>query len=217
MATKKRSRLMRPAERPPRRSGLAWLRVLLIVVLAALVFVVLPAPWALHIGGRFSLQGEWDGYGPVQASNGGRYLLFTQLRGGLLAGHGYSDCGLTGCDALFGSARLCTQGGQDYTFRLGGTVHGWLSTNGARTDISLTGGTPRALPDSWVVAFHGTWHGPELPLADTDGSFTEVFTPAGGIRTVTSKKDAGTAHGVLRYGSVASFDSACHALATGSH
>jgi hypothetical protein len=217
MATKKRSGLFRPAERPPRRSALVWLRLLLIAVLAVLVFVVLPTPWALHIGGRFTPSGEWDGYGAVQASNGGHYLLFTQLRGGLLAGHGYSGCGLTGCDSLFGSARLCTQGGQDYTFRLGGAVHSWLGTNGARTDISLTGGTPTALPDSWVVAFHGTWHGPELPLANTDGSFTEVFTPAGAIRTVTSRKDAGTAHGVLRYGSAASFDSACRALAAGSH
>jgi hypothetical protein len=216
MLTNKRSSRSRSA--PPKKSrGPLWLRLLLILIVGLLLIGVLPAPWALDIGGHFSPLGEWDGYGPVQASNGGHYLLFTQLRGGLFAGHGYSGCGLTGCDSLYGSARLCTQGGQDYTFRLGGAVHSWLGTNGARTDISLTGGTPTALPDSWVVAFHGTWHGPELPIADTDGSFTEVFTPTGAIRTVTSRKDAGTAHGLLRYGSVASFDSACRALAAGSH
>jgi hypothetical protein len=213
MATKKRSR---PAARLPRAPALVWLRLLLIVVVAVLLVVVLPTPWALHIGGRFNLLGEWDGYGPVQASNGGRYVLFTHLRGGLFDGHGYSDCGFTGCDSLFGSAQLCTQSGKDYTFSLNGAVHGWLSTNGARTDINLTGGTPKALPGGWVVAFHGTWQGPNLPIADTGNSFTEIFTPAGAIRTVMSSADAGTARGVLRYGSVAAFDRACRALAAGS-
>jgi hypothetical protein len=205
----------RSAKRPPRRPGQVWLRLLLILLVAVLLFVILPAPWALHIGGRVSLLGEWDGYGPVQASNGGRYLMFTQLRGGIFAGHGYSDCTFTGCDALFGSARLCTQNGHDYTFSLDGAVHSWLSTNGARTDINLTGGAPKALPDSWVVAFHGTWQGPELPIANTNNSFTEVFTPAGTIRSVTSSAGAGTAHGVLRHGSLAGFDHACRALAAG--
>jgi hypothetical protein len=216
MGPKKPTRPFWSARRPPGGPGLVWLRLLLIVVVAALLVVVLPTPWALHIGGRFNLLGEWDGFGPVQASNGGRYVLFAHLRGGLLAGHGYSDCGFTGCDALSGSAQLCTQGGQDYTFSLGGAVHSWISTNGARTDITLTGGTPRALPAGWVVAFHGTWQGPVLPIADTNNSFTEVFTRVGAIRTATSSADAGTAHGVLRYGSVTGFRNACHALAAGS-
>jgi hypothetical protein len=215
MALKKQSKASRSAGRPPRARALVWLRLILIVVVGVLVLVVVPTPWALHIGGRFSLLGEWDGYGPVQASNGGHYILFTHLRGGPFGGHGYSDCGLTGCDALSGSAQLCTQGGHYYTFSLGGAVHGWLSTNGARTDINLTGGRPKALPGTWVIAFHGTWQGPVLPVADTDNSFTEAFTPAGTIRTAMSRADAGTAHGVLRYGSVAGFDRACYALAAG--
>ena len=64
-----------------------------------------------------------------------------------------------------------------------------------------------------MVAFHGTWHGAVLPIADTGNSFTEVFTPAGAIRTTTSAKDAGTARGTLRAGSAGSFDQACRALA----
>jgi len=54
----------------------------LILVIAALCVYILPSPWAFHIGGKFSPFGEWDGYGPVQASSGGRYLLYTHLRGG---------------------------------------------------------------------------------------------------------------------------------------
>ena len=190
-----------------------WLRLLLILIVVLLIGYVLPTPWAFHMGGRFSPLGEWDGYGPVQASNGGHYLLYTQLRGGIVNDHGDATCSFTGCDNLVGSAQLCTRGGQRYTFELTGAVHGWYTTNGSKTSLKLTGGTPERLPGGWVVAFHGTWRGAVLPIADTDNSFTEVFTPAGAIRTTTSTKDAGTARGTLRSGSAASFGQACRALA----
>jgi hypothetical protein len=189
------------------------LRIVLILVVVGLCVYILPTPWAFHMGGRFSALGEWDGYGPVQASNGGRYLLYTHLRGGIVNDRGHAACSLTGCDSLIGTAQLCTQGGQHYTFELTGGVHGWYTTDGSKTSIELTGGTPQRLPGGWVLAFHGTWHGAELPVADTDNSFTEVFTPAGAIRTTTSTKDAGTARATLRAGSADSFARACRTLA----
>ena len=200
----------------PRRRRI-WLRLLLILIVVLLGLYVLPTPWAFHMGGRFSPLGEWDGYGPDQAGNGGHYLLYTHLRGGILNNHGQPGCSLTGCDTLTGSAQLCTQGGQHYTFDLTGAVHGWYTTNGSRTNIDLTGGTPRPLPHGWVIAFHGTWRGAALPIADTDNSFSEVFTPAGAIRTANSTANAGTAHGTLRYGSAASFARACRVLAGQAH
>jgi len=196
----------------PRKRHLL-LRIVLILVIVGLCVYILPTPWAFHMGGKFSPLGEWDGYGPVQASNGGRYLLYTHLRGGVVNDRGHATCSLTGCDSLIGTAQLCTQGGQHYTFALTGGVHGWYNTNGSKTSIELTGGTPTRLPGGWVIAFHGTWHGAELPVADTDNSFTEVFTPAGAIRTTTSTKDAGTARATLRAGSADSFDRACRTLA----
>ena len=189
------------------------LRIVLILVVVGLCVYILPTPWAFHMGGKFSPFGEWDGYGPVQASNGGRYLLYTHLSGGIVNDRGHAACSLTGCDSLIGTAQLCTQGGQHYTFALTGGVHGWYTTNGSKTTIELTGGTPQRLPGGKVVAFHGTWHGTELPVADTNNSFTEVFTPAGTIRTTTSTKDAGTARVTLRAGSADSFDQACRTLA----
>jgi len=189
------------------------LRLLLILIVVLLCLYVLPTPWAFHMGGRFSPLGEWDGYGPVQGGNGGRYLLYTHLRGGILNNHAQPGCSLTGCDTLTGSAQLCTQGGQHYTFDLTGAVHGWYTTNGSRTNIALTGGKPKPLPHGWVVAFHGVWHGAVLPIADTDNSFSEVFTPSGAIRTTRSTAAAAAARGTLRYGSVTSFDSACRTLA----
>jgi hypothetical protein len=191
------------------------LRLILIVFVALWALYVLPSPWAFHMGGKFSPFGEWDGYGPVRASNGGQYLLFTHLHGGLLTNHGHSGCNFTGCETLTGSAQLCAHGGQRYTFTLTGAVHGWYTTNGSRTTIGMTGGTPAALPRGTVVAFHGAWKGAVLPLASTGGSFTGVFTPAGGIRKTTSAGDTGTALVVLHNGSQTSFDQACNALATG--
>lgn len=188
---------------PPPRKRYLGLRLLLILVVVLLALYVLPTPWAFHMGGRFSALGDWDGYGPVQASNGGRYLLYTHLRGGIVNNHGRRGCGFPGCDTLSGSAQLCTQSGQHYTFGLTGAVHGWYSTDGSRTSIDLTGGTPGRLPRGWTITFHGAWRGAVLPITGT--SFT--VTPAG----VTPTK-AGTARGTLRPGPVSSFDRACRAL-----
>ena len=208
---------MRASRKPASKDGsgrrYVLLRLLLILIVVLLALYVLPSPWAFHMGSRFSAAGEWDGYGPVQAGNGGRYLLYTHLRGGILHNHGQAGCSLTGCDTLTGTAQLCTQGGQHYTFPLTGAVHGWYTTDGSPTNINLTGGTPKPLPHGWVIAFHGVWHGAVLPIADTDNSFSEVFTPDGAIRTATSSAGARTTHGTLRYGSVTSFDRACRALA----
>ena len=212
---------MRASRKPASKDGpgrrYILLRLLLILIVVLLALYVLPSPWAFHMGGKFSAVGEWDGYGPVQAGNGGHYLLYAHLRGGLLNNHGHGSCSVGSCDTLTGTAQLCTQGGQHYTFDLAGAVHGWYTTNGSRTSIDLTGGKPEQLPRGWVVAFHGVWHGAELPIADTDKSFSAVFTPAGAIRATTSTAGAGTTRVTLRSGSVDSFNQACRALAGQAH
>jgi len=197
--------------RPRGRLGCLGLLVVLVVVLA--VVYVVPNPWALRIGGRFTPTESWQGYGPVSASNGGRYLLYLNLRGGLLNGgeNGHASCSGRGCDSLGGTAQLCTTSGKTYTFELSGAVHSWWSTDGAATSVDLTDSPP--LPDGWVVALHGAWHGPVLQLASPDNSWTEVFTPAGAIRSVTSTADAGTATTTIRYGTQAAFQAACQRLA----
>jgi hypothetical protein len=161
-------------------------------------------PWALHIGGRFTPLTEWDGYGPVQGSNGGHYALFTPLRGGVdFSRSTWGGCSFTGCDNLKGTARL-------YSFHLAGAVHAWLSTSGARTTLVLDAGHTHL---SFPVSFQGRWHGPVLRVANSDDAFTQVFTPRGAIRSVTSTADSGHAAGALRFGSQAGLDVACTALA----
>jgi hypothetical protein len=195
-----------------RRGRLGCLPLLLIAVIALLAVYILPNPWALHIGGRFTPLETWQGFGAVRASDGGRYVLYVNLRGGVANGEGgHLSCDGRGCDSLFGSAKLCTESGQTYKFAVTGGVHSWWSTDGAATSVDLTNSPP--LPDGWVVALHGAWQGPALVLASPDNSFTEVFTPRGAIRSVTSTADAGTARTTIRYGTEGAFNAACRALA----
>jgi len=205
----------RSAPRPASPGQHIALRLILIVFVVLFLLVFVPAPWAFHIGSRFTPFGQWDGYGPVQASNGGHYLLFTHIQGGIAGRATRPGCTFHGsCGTLRGSAKLCTESGRVYSFSLTGTMHDWLTTDKSPTDIDLSGGSPVPLQHGQVVAFHGVWHGPVLPVASTDGSFTAAFTPAGAIRRTTAS--AGTASATLRNGSAAAFGQACRALAGGA-
>ncbi len=189
---------------PPRRRHL-----LAKLVLIAAIGLFGATPWALHMGGRLTPLTTWDGFGPVQASNGGRYVLFTHLWGGIAGGFYRQSCGISGCDTLQGRAELCTKNGHIYDFAIRGRIQGWWTTDGARTTIALAG-TPPTLPPARLVAFTGTWNGPMLQLASDD--FAETFTPAGTYRHITSSAQAGRAGAALEYGTEAQFQQACRAL-----
>lgn len=198
----------------PLRGPIQW--VVLLVIIAVVVFIKYAAltPWVLHIGGRSTPDRLWDGFGEVHASNGGRYVLFTHLEGGLNDDRrtSYGGGGLTKQDNLHGTAELCTLSGAVHTFKLAGVVDKFWATDGAPTSVRLNGGTPVGLPAGWDVALHGAWHGPELELASPDNSFTQVFTARGEIRHVTSTADAGAARVTLHYGTHDEFTAACRAL-----
>ncbi len=148
----------------------------------------------------------------MQASNGGRYVLYLNLRGGVAGGEGgHLSCSGRGCDSLFGSAKLCTESGQTYTFSVSGAVPAsWWSTNGAATTVDLTNSPP--LPDGWVVALHGAWHGPALQPVQPGQLVHRGVHPSGVIRTVTSTADAGTAQTTIRYGTDNDFTTACRLI-----
>lgn len=199
----------------PLRGPAQWVALLVLMAIVLFILYAGLTPWALHIGGLSTPGEEWDGFGQVQASNGGRYILFVHLQGGLLAGSGPSrrGGGLHGkSDNLHGTAELCTESRVTHTFKLAGVVDSWWSTDGAPTHIGLTGGAPVKLQPGWAVSLQGSWHGPMLELADPDSSFTEAFTPRGEIRRVTSTADAGTARVTLQHGPHEAFVAACTAL-----
>jgi len=96
--------LARRSRKRPRRRR--WLLLIVLVLGSLFVAEVGLTPWDLHIGGRFTPALTWDGYGMVQASNGGRYLLFTHMPGGLVRSAPGFACGsFSGYDTLRGSAR----------------------------------------------------------------------------------------------------------------
>ena len=201
-----------------RRGRLGWGSLILLMVSLPVGLQVLLSPWALHVGGRSTLLGKWTGFGTVEASNGGKYVLFVDFTAGWIFGRdspsrrgGGGPAGGR-ADTLHGTGVLCTTSGVTHTFDLSGRVDTWRTTDGAKTFMSLTHGTPERLPSGWDVAWHGVWNGPALELASPDNSFTEVFTPKGAIRHVTSTADAGTAHVTLQYGTRDEFEAACHSI-----
>jgi hypothetical protein len=201
-----------PRRAPRKRRRFALLKVLLALVIVAVVLNVALGPWIFHIDGRFTPTTTWNGYGTVQASNGGHYALYTHLIGFSVQDEIHGGCDtFSGCDNLRGSAMLCTEGGATYDFALSGQVHTWWSTAGARTSVDLTGGSPKALP--FDVVFSGIWHQPGLAVANTDNSFTQALTPRGQIRTTTSTADNGSARVTLQPGTAVAFTRACRALA----
>jgi hypothetical protein len=161
-------------------------------------------PWALHIGGRFTPLTEWDGYGPVQGSNGGHYALFTPPA----RWRGLQPVHL----------------GRMLIYRL-------RQPEGHRPAIQLpSSGCGSCLAEHQRRAHHARAgrraHAPVVPGllpgplaragpagANSDDAFTQVFTPRGAIRSVTSTADSGHAAGALRFGSQAGLDVACTALA----
>ena len=210
--SRRQRRRQRQSHRRRRHPLLRLVRFLIVLAILGVIAEVAINPWVFHIGGTFTPTASWTGLGTVQASDGGRYVLSISVRAGVLASGDLACSEFTGCDNLQGTAKLCTLSGSTYTFPLTGQVHAWLSTDGSRTDLSLTGGSPRSLPDGWVVALRGAWHGADLAVASPDNSFTEVFTKGGAIRTVTSTADAGTARVTLQPSTAADFSRACAAL-----
>jgi hypothetical protein len=206
----------RGSTEPRRRPRHRLLKTLLLVVVAAVVVNLAVTPWVFRIGGQFTPFAQWNGYGPVQGSNGGRYLLFAHLQGNLLVNSSSrSGCSqLSGCDHVQGSAQLCTEDGATYTFDLTGQVHAWLHTDGARTSVDISGGSQQKLP--FAIVFAGTWHGRVLRVANTDDAFTQVFTARGRIRSTDSTVNNGRARATLRSGSPAGFAAACKTLAGGT-
>jgi hypothetical protein len=203
----------RGSTQPRKRGRHLLLKTILVLIVAFVAVNLAVTPWIVRIGDRFTPLAQWTGFGPVQGSNGGHYVLFTHLQGGLLidsAGHGRCSQ-FSGCDNLQGSARLCTESGITYTFQLTGQIHAWLRTDGSRTLLDIAGGSPRPLP--FDISFDGSWHGPVLAVANTDDAFTQVFTARGRIRSTNSTANDGHASATLRYGTAAGFAAACKALA----
>lgn len=202
-----------PAGRRRRFRPLGCLALLVILAVLAAAAYVLPSPFALHIGGRTTLDRTWQGVGTVTSANGGRYALYVRLRADVTREASPSDpyhCSQPGCDTIHGDGKLCTLSGASYPLEVDGEVYAWWSTDRAITHVRLS--VPNPHGSTSVAIFDGSWFGPELDLVDST-EFNAAMTREGVIRSARSTVDDGIARTTLRYGGEEDFTSACHTLA----
>src|ERR1700685_4130159 len=112
----RQGRRQRGTRRRRRHPLLRMLRGLIVLAIFAIVVEGALNPWIFHIGGKFTPTASWTGFGPVQPSNGGRYVLLISFSGGALSGDETGCSSFSGCDNMRGHAKLCTRSGVTYTF-----------------------------------------------------------------------------------------------------
>jgi hypothetical protein len=166
------------AFRPLPRLGCFGGLVLVFVVLL-LVFAIL-APWAFHIGGRWT-PGFWQGIGMLRTESGDAYPLYVYFFPGF---RGMSRLRLNGqrpTNSLRGMGYLCSAQGVTQRMDLTGDIYGtYLNTDGNQTGFRLL--------DWWgpfrinyyqhrrYFDLYGRWRGPELVMHD-DGGWERGFHP----------------------------------------
>jgi hypothetical protein len=203
-----------PPAGPRRRfRPLGCLTLLVVLAVLAVGAYALLSPFALHIGGRSTLNRTWHGVGTISATNGGRYAVYVSFRADTERSGSPSDpyhCSQPGCDTIHGDGKLCTLSGKTYPLEVEGEIYAWWSTDGALTHVRLS--VPNSTGSTIVALFEGKWRGPELPLTDST-EFTVALTREGVIRSSRSTVDDGIARTTLRFGSEDDFATACRALA----
>jgi hypothetical protein len=181
-----------PAARPRRRRGrIGCLGALVLIVLIPTALAVFFAPWAEHIGGRFTPLGYWSGIGKAHAPDGTDFGVALNLK--LRTSPSCSR--LSGkCSNLQGNAVVCTRAGR-YTFsNLDGTLDGYWSTDGHAMTISFTHGNT-TLTRYVSVILKGTWHGPAYQATD-GGYLVRGFNSDGSPRSAVTSPDPAQAASV---------------------
>lgn len=140
----------------------------LLVLCAVLVYGVaaITAPWAFHIGGRWTPLLSWPASGML-VTKGGTYPLYVFLypssRFSKLHVNGMSPTG-----GVQGTGRLCTSPGVTQYLKVAGTIYdGWRSTEGSVIEFRLL--EPKYLDVGQRQGYFellGRWRGPELVMDD---------------------------------------------------
>ncbi len=180
-------------------------------VTVLLIYAVF-APWAFFLGGRFHPLAYWHGWGRLQASAAGEYVVFVQMWP--------TPGGRTGRPSVTGSAELCTPRGEHFSLRLGGGMmnkHVGLDSDGQPMHLYM-------YRRSWLsgsfnterrprLELQGRWRNPDLVMDDR-GSLSRAFLPDGRLYLgPPSRQPAAreTLPVTLRSGSRSDFELACEA------
>jgi hypothetical protein len=142
----------------------------------AFVFVLLVtaalAPWAFHIGGRWT-PGFWQGVGTLRTNSGDAYPLYIYFYPNFRSMSRLRLNGQRPTSGLRGTGWLCSAQGEKQLLDLSGTIYGtYLNTDGNQMGIRLLDFRRpfRINPQNRrFFDLYGRWHGPELVLEDTGG------------------------------------------------
>lgn len=173
---------------------------------------VMLAPWAFHIGERWTPLLYWTGTGKLVTKSGTYPLMVTLSPASHFSRLRLDRLRPTG--GIRGNALLCTSRGVTQSLDLSGTIYGgWRSTDGALMDFRLL--ERRTARDALVGSnnrgyfdLFGYWHGPQLRMDDR-GEWSERFRS--GLRVEHASV-------TLEWGRKADFNAACArmtSLATG--
>jgi len=145
---------------------------LVLALLVPLVLTAILAPWAYHIGGRWT-PAFWWGYGKLRTQSGDEYPLFVYFfpRFG-----GMTRLRLNGqrpTSALGGMGWLCSAQGVTQRLDLSGDIYGtYLNTDGNQMGFRLLDARRpfRINPQKRrYFDLYGRWHGPQLIMQDNGG------------------------------------------------
>ena len=132
--------------------------------------VAITAPWALHIGGRWTPLLTWHGYGELVTKNGTKYPLYINFYPSSHFSQLHLE-GLRPTGGLQGSGWLCTSRGVTQHLDLSGTIYGgWRSTDGSLMAFRLLewyAARDRLLGTTTGRGFfdlRGRWQGPKLVM-----------------------------------------------------
>jgi len=139
-----------------------------LVFCGALVYggIAITAPWAFHIGGRWTPLLYWTGSGKLVTKNG-TYPIYVSISPSSHFSRLRLD-GLRPTGGVKGTGYLCTSPGVTQYLDLSGTIFGgWQSTEGSLMGVRVlehqifNNGQRRGYFD-----LYGYWHGPEVVMND---------------------------------------------------
>ena len=143
-----------------------FLGVLVLCGALLLAMMAITAPWAFHIGGRWTPLLTWTGSGNLVTKHG-TYPLYVSINPSSHFSRLHSD-GLRPTGGVKGSGWLCTSPGVTQYLDLTGTIYGgWQSTEGSLMGVRMlehrvfNTGQSRGYFD-----LYGYWHGPQLTMSD---------------------------------------------------
>jgi hypothetical protein len=189
---------------------------LVFAFLFVVAFTAVMAPWAFHMGGRWTPTTEWHGIGRLRDSTGQEYGFYAAF---------FPDIGRRGRSvpvgrpmpwphySLRGSALVCTEQGLRIPFDLRGGIFGvYLHADDKPIHLNLTEKTNNNPRRHFTLS--GSFSGPELAMDDQKSMFM-YLQPDGKLtptRSYTSPVPEKHATVTLQWGNETDFDRLCGEL-----